>query len=87
MNKLPLFKSGDLLDIIKEALLDYDGLIENSLNRYQKYSIDYDDVYKDEEHYLDVTIFESDQHFPWQPGDTCEEFNNKFRIKVECVDV
>lgn len=86
MNKLSLFKSGDLFDLIKESLRHYDGTFEDTTDDlYEYYDIEYEDVFENDEHYLDVTILETSEHFPWQVGDVSRAVNNKFRIKVECL--
>lgn len=84
MNKLPLFKTGDLLKIIKNALEDYDGINENTDdNMYEGYTIYCDDVSEAGKHCLDVVVLETKTHFPWQVGDVDGAVNNKFRIKIE----
>ena len=87
MNKLNLFKTGDLFNIIKDAFENYDGTLEEtSRDLYERYDIEFDDVFKNDEHYLDVTILETSTHYPWQPYDVERGVNNKFRIKIECID-
>ena len=86
MNELPLFKTGDLLKIIKNALEDYDGINENTDdNMYEGYTIYCDDVSEAGKHCLDVVVLETKTHFPWQVGDVDGAVNNKFRIKIECT--
>lgn len=86
MNKLPLFKTGDLLEIIKDALEDYDGFNEDTPDdMYESYTIYCDDVFENNEHYLDVMVLETSTHYPWQPSDVDGAVNNKFRIKIECA--
>ena len=86
MNKLSLFKSGDLFNLIRDALLEYDGMIESEDNDlYECYDIECEDVYKNSEHYIIVKVFETSEHFPWQVGDVERKINNQFRIKIECI--
>lgn len=91
MNRLPLFKTGDLIDLLKNALKCYDeicyeGLIVNETdNGFERYDIEYNDVFENNEHYLDITILESILHYPCQPCDIENEVNNKFRINIKCV--
>ena len=85
MNKLSLFKSGDLYAIIREALFNYDGTLETEdKNLHESYGIHCSDVFKDGEHYLDVKVFETSIHQPKQPDDVENNLNNQFRIKIEC---
>lgn len=86
MNKLSLFKTEDLFNVIKNAFENYDGTLEETdRDLYEHYDIDFDDVFENNEHYLDVTILETSTHFPWQPSDVEGEVNNRFRIKIECI--
>lgn len=85
MNKLSLFKSGDLYNIIKNAFSEYDGIITDKRDLYESYNIECEDVFGNNEHYLSVKIFETSNHYPWQPGDVAENLNNQFKIKIECV--
>lgn len=86
MNKLPLFKTEDLFKVIQDLLFDYDIFIEDApRNMHQKYSFDYEDVYENGEHYLDVVVLETSEHYPWQVGDIYNGTNNKFRIQIECM--
>lgn len=86
MNRLSLFKSGDLLNIIKNAFENYDGTLEEiDKDLYECYDIEFNDVFENGEHYLDVTVLETSEHFPWQPSDVSGEINNRFRIKIECI--
>ena len=85
MNKLSLFKSGDLYAIIREALLNYDGTLETeNKNLHESYEIRCSDVFENGEHYLDVKVFETSIHQPEQPGDVKDNLNNQFRINIEC---
>lgn len=87
MNKLSLFKSGDLYNIIREALLKYDGTLDTeNKDLYESYEIECDDVYENNKHYLDVIVYETSTHYPWQPGDVEGNINNQFRITIECKD-
>lgn len=86
MNKLSLFKSGDLYKIIKDALLEYNGVLDTeNKNLYEAYEIECEDVFENNEHYLDVKIFETSTHYPWQTGDVEDNLNNQFKIRIECV--
>ena len=84
MNKLSLFKSGDLFNLIRDALLEYDGMIESEDNNdlYERYDIECEDVYKNNEHYLKVTVFESSTHFPWQVGDVEGKSTTNLELKL-----
>lgn len=85
MNKLSLFKSGDLYNIIKNALLEYDVSITDRKDLYESYDIECEDVFENNEHYLSVSIFETSTHYPWQPCDVEGNLNNQFRIRIECI--
>ena len=85
MNKLSLFKSGDLYDIIKNALLEYEETIIDKKDLYESYDIECEDIFENNEHYLSVKVFETSNHYPWQPGDVTGNLNNQFTIKIECV--
>ena len=86
MNKLSLFKTEDLFNVVKNAFENYDGTLEET-NRdlYECYDIEFNDVFENNEHCIDVTILETSTHFPWQPSDVEGVVNNKFRIKIECI--
>lgn len=85
MNRLSLFKSGDLFNIIKDALSNYDGTIETEKDLYECYEIECEDVFENDKHYLDVKVFETSTHYPWQPGDVEGNLNNLFRVSIECM--
>jgi hypothetical protein len=86
MNKLSLIKSGDIFDIIKDALLEYEGVFEvETKDLYECYDVECEDIYENDKHYLDVKVFETSTHYPWQPGDVEHNLNNQFRISVECM--
>ena len=86
MNKLSLIKSGDIFNIIKDALLEYEGAFESERDDlYECYDIECEDVFENGKHYLDVSVFETSTHYPWQPGDVDGNLNNKFRISIECI--
>lgn len=85
MNKLSLFKSGDLYGIIKKSLSEYEGVITDRKDLYESYNIECEDVFENNEHYLSVKVFETSTHYPWQPGDVEDNINNQFKIRIECV--
>ena len=85
MNKLSLFKSGDLYGIIKNALSEYVGVITDIKDLYESYDIECEDVFENNEHYLSVKVFETSTHYPWQPSDVENNLNNQFKIRIECV--
>lgn len=84
-NKLGLFKSGDLFDLIKTALEDYDGETKSTNDQLEGYTIECEDEFDDDKHYVIATVFETSEHFPWQPGDISYNVNNRFKITIECI--
>ena len=52
MNRLPLFKTGDLIDLLKNALKCYDEICYEELivnetdNGFERYDIEYNDVFE-----------------------------------------
>ena len=85
MNKLSLFKSGDLYDIIRNTLSEYEGVITDRIDLYESYNVECEDVFENNEHYLSVKVFETSTHYPWQHGDVKNNINNQFKIRIECV--
>ena len=84
MDKLSLFKSGDLFNIIRDALLDFNTNTD-SANVHKSYEIDCEDVYEKDDHYIEVIVYEASIHNPPQPDDVHKNINNRFRIKIECI--